>query len=696
MTSTLTNSTIPLDDDKRVEALHRYDILYTPSEDAFDTITQIMAQVFGTSMAFITLVDKDQVFYKAQVGNFGRSVARREDSLCSTTILFDEPMIIEDVSADSSFEKNPFVTCEGGIRFYAGAPLITRDGYRIGSACVVDATPRTFSDSEKQLLVGFSKMVMNDIELRLSAQKEVEVREQLNTAQAQLNSALKAGKVTAWNWDLTQNKVYGGEELARFFFIDPKKAVSGLPVERFIATIHPDDQEYVWAAIIDAIALGHEYETEYRVVNDQQQTRWAISRGIAQYEDGKPVGMTGVLIDSTDKKQSEYQLQSKNNELKDLYQELQFVLDTMPQLVWATDPDGTSCFFNKGWLQYTGLTFDESKGDGWIQALHPNDLDHVIKTWTHAMETGDDYQVEYRLRRYDGAYRWFLVRGTPMKDPEGNILKWYGTTTDIQEHKEASQSLETRVAKRTKELLDANHTLKQLNNELEQFTYVSHHDLQEPIRKIMLFADMIKPDAGLSNTSRIYLKKVSDAAHRMNDALNDILNYASQSRQEEEEEVNLNEVLCSIQTDLELLIAEKKATLMVEPLPTLQSVPHQMYQLFYNLINNALKFSKPDVAPLIKINCRQLDQTGWARFTDLDPKKNYIEISVCDNGIGFDQSYATKIFMMFQRLHSRDTYPGTGIGLALARKVVTGHQGKIWAEGTKGKGAAFRMIFPTP
>ncbi|MGC5198802.1 PAS domain-containing protein, partial [Aphanothece microscopica] len=161
----------------------------------------------------------------------------------------------------------------------------------------------------------------------------------------------------------------------------------------------------------------------------------------------------------TDKKQSEQQLQIKNKELNDLYQELQFVMDTMPQLVWATDPDGTSNFFNQGWLQYTGLTFDESKGDGWIQALHPDDLDHVVKAWTSAMKTGDNYQVEYRLRRYDGTYRWFLVRGTPMKDPEGNILKWYGTTTDIQEHKEASESLESRVAERTKALLDANHTL---------------------------------------------------------------------------------------------------------------------------------------------------------------------------------------------------------------------------------------------
>src|SRR5687768_9277963 len=142
---------LPENEQERLEALQAYELLYTAAEEAFDNITEIMAQVFGAPMSFISLIDKDTVFYKSQAGPFGRNTVRRQDSFCSLTILDSKPFVVEDAAAEERFAGNPFVAQEGGIRFYAGAPLMTREGYHIGTACIVDTKSRAFSEADKRL-----------------------------------------------------------------------------------------------------------------------------------------------------------------------------------------------------------------------------------------------------------------------------------------------------------------------------------------------------------------------------------------------------------------------------------------------------------------------------------------------------------------------------------------------------------------
>ena len=149
-----------------------------------------------------------------------------------------------------------------------------------------------------------------------------------------------------------------------------------------------------------------------------------------------------------------------------------------------------------------------------------------------------------------------------------------------------------------------------------------------------------------------------------------------------------------MQTDLELSIHEKNAIIELDHLPTINAVPQQMHQLFYNLVNNALKFKKPEEQPLIRLQCRTITGTELKHHPDLSPGKTYHWLTVKDNRIGFDQKAAGRIFILFQRLHSRDAYAGTGIGLALCKKVVQNHQGRIWAEGNPGEGACFNVILP--
>ena len=178
----LVQNIIPENDALRVAALKRYEILYTPAEVVFDKLTDVVARVFDSPMAFLSLVDKDTVFYKSQVGPFGRSQVNRENSLCSLTILSREPLIIEDASLQGCFAENPFVQAEGGIRFYAGVPLITSDGFLIGALCVVDTKPRTFSPKDSMLLTSFAETAMLEIEARHVIFQQTLLQEQLKAA----------------------------------------------------------------------------------------------------------------------------------------------------------------------------------------------------------------------------------------------------------------------------------------------------------------------------------------------------------------------------------------------------------------------------------------------------------------------------------------------------------------------------------
>jgi two-component system CheB/CheR fusion protein len=234
------------------------------------------------------------------------------------------------------------------------------------------------------------------------------------------------------------------------------------------------------------------------------------------------------------------------------------------------------------------------------------------------------------------------------------------------------------------------------NTELEQFAHVSSHDLQEPLRKIRTFAEILKDTAAdqLDDASRRYVDKINSTAARMSDTLKALLNFTKMHREEKKMAVDLNTVVAQVLVDLELLISQKHAQIDVGDLPEIKAVPIQMQQLFYNLLNNALKFSKKDVPPVIGVRARKLEEEELLRYPNLQRFKTWYEFTVQDNGIGFEQQYAEKIFTIFQRLHTRKEFEGTGIGLSLVKKVIGNHGGEIRAVSAPGEGTTFRFILP--
>gem|GEM_PF-1612329 len=364
-----------------------------------------------------------------------------------------------------------------------------------------------------------------------------------------------------------------------------------------------------------------------------------------------------------------------------------FMAEAMPQKVWTANEQGELVFFNQHWVSYTGLGPDELQGWGWLNTIHPEDAVRNRAAWQHSIDTGTDFEFEQRIRRHDGAYRWHLVRGVPRKDEAGKIELWVGTNTDIHEQKAFAEELERRVGERTYEL-------ERSNGELEQFVYVTSHDLQEPLRKIRLFSELLRDQLGpLEPAPLNYLNKISNTALRMNTLLRELLRFTQLSREEQFVPVDLNDIVTRVVTDFELMIEQQEARVEIGSLPVLQAIPVQMHQLFYNLLGNALKFARPGVAPQVSVRARLATTEEHALYPHLLASAYWL-IEVRDNGIGFDPRYAAQIFHIFQRLHGRQEYAGTGIGLALCKKVVTNHHGAISATSQPGAGAVFSVLLP--
>ena len=244
-------------------------------------------------------------------------------------------------------------------------------------------------------------------------------------------------------------------------------------------------------------------------------------------------------------------------------------------------------------------------------------------------------------------------------------------------------------------LEEKNRELERSNSDLERFAYVASHDLQEPLRKIRMFTGLIKdkisPDDDQVQT---YVDKVIKSSDRMSDLIKDVLNYSRTSNTEQSfESTDLNSVIHHVLSDFDLVIDEKKAKITLDNLPKIEAIELQMYQLFHNLIGNSLKFSSAHTAPEIHISAATLTSEELME-KDLNGKGTYYHIILKDNGIGFDQKFAEKIFVIFQRLNERQKFEGTGIGLALCRKIVTIHNGTIYAESTQGEGTEFHIIIP--
>lgn len=514
--------------------------------------------------------------------------------------------------------------------------------------------------------------------------------------ESEKNFRMLADQAPIWIWltDIDVNILYSNTALLNFVGIDHYSNFTGKVWETIV---HPDDIAVVYKNFSNAVFQQKPSNFECRAKNAVTGIyEWIFLHVVARTEGNEFAGFIGTAINIHQQKMQMIALEESEERFRTL-------ADSLPQMIWITDEKGNVTFLSKKWEEFS-LIYDKIF-EKWQSIIHPDDIEGVEKAWSYSLSTGVVYKYDMRVRNKKGEYKWLMVNGEPIFNTENKIVKWVGAFTDIHTEKTFSQILESEVNERTKELsiikdnlTFKNEELLRMNKELESFAYVSSHDLQEPLRKIQTFANRIleKENENLSDSGKEYLKRMSLAGERMQQLIQDLLAYSrTKTSNRKFESTNLETILNDIKDDLKDEIKQKDVVIETDETCHImvKVIPFQFRQLLYNLISNSIKFSKTDVQPVIKLTCK-INEDSKIVHQHLVPAQKYYYLKISDNGIGFKPDYKEKIFEIFQRLHGREEYTGTGIGLAIVKKIIENHNGFISADGEIGVGATFDIYIP--
>jgi PAS domain S-box-containing protein len=364
----------------------------------------------------------------------------------------------------------------------------------------------------------------------------------------------------------------------------------------------------------------------------------------------------------------------------------QMIAEIQDYAIILLDKEGIIQNWNKGAEKIKGYSAEEAIGKSIKMFYTPEDQQRNIfgKLMEEARNEGRASHEGWRVTK-NGRKFWGSVVFTALHDPAGEVIGYSKVTRDLTEKREAEQRLQ-----------DKNQELEAMNQELSSFAYVSSHDLQEPLRKIQTFASRILESDfnNLSDKGKDYFQRMQNAALRMQTLIEDLLAYSRTNTSDKNfESADLNELINNALIELNESIEEKRAIVTISKLPRLDVIAFQFKQLVTNIISNALKFSRPDAAPEIKITGEEVEERE-IKVPHKTAYRKYLHIAFSDNGIGFEEEHKEKIFDLFQRLHGRSEYSGTGIGLAICKKIMDNHEGVINAESTLGVGSTFHVYFP--
>ena len=600
---------------------------------------------------------------------------------------------------------------DGKVDLEAYQKMIHPDDYENAQKVLLDALQNVESDLYKNeyrtshektkwlKIVGKIKRDENGVPVRVTGIIQ-DITEQriadIKLNESEKNFRILADQAPIWIWltDIDVNISYANSALLNFLGIKDYADFTGKAWEE---VTHPDDIAFLYENYSNGVAQQKSFSFECRAKNIATGIyEWILLNVVARKEGDLFVGFIGTAINIHQQKMHLFALEESEERFRTL-------ADSLPQMIWITDEKGNVKFLSEAWKRFTEMydtIFEE-----WHSIVHHDDIEGVKKVWSNSLSTGVVYKYDMRLRNKEGEYKWFTVNGKPIFNTENKIVKWTGTFTDIHSEKSFSKELEKQVYERTKELLIAkdnlifkNEELEKMNKELESFAYISSHDLQEPLRKIQTFVSRIleKENENLSDSGKEYLKRMKVAGERMQQLIQDLLAYSrTKTTDRKFESTDLETILRDIKDDLRDEIKQKNVIIETDEtsLIMVKIIAFQFRQLIYNLISNSIKFAKTDVQPIIKLICK-VEEGYKLNDKKLNPTQQYYYLKISDNGIGFKPDYKEKIFEIFQRLHGREEYTGTGIGLAIVKKIIENHNGFISADGEIGIGATFNIYIP--
>ena len=489
----------------------------------------------------------------------------------------------------------------------------------------------------------------------------------------------------SWSWNTWNDKVYWTDGMYHLLGYEKRDVIAEVSNEFYYKHLSAKDAAILMDKMDTAFKRKLDFEYTYTITTHQQQEKIVSTKAKVvigkEGEVEKVIGLTHDITQST-----------RIN--RDLIHYQQMILEKeefLNQGSWETNLNNGQTTWSDGLYHLFDYDTEKEKKELDVAGLMnfltgERTATESKEQWRKNLSEKENYIHESTLTTKIGETKYLETYGKIIKNSEGNIVeKIIGTTRDVTRLREYEKSLEEKISE-----------LNRSNAELEEFAYIASHDLQEPLRKLNTFSErlQLKFSDKLGTDGVLYLERIGAATNNMRTLIENLLDFSRIARSSRYFSItNLSELLREVKIDLELKIEETGTVIIDTPLPSLEVVPTQIKQLFDNLIINSIKFKKAGELTVINIRSHPLSFLEKNSF-NLKPDKNYYSIEIEDNGIGFEKEYAEKIFLIFQRLHGKSQYPGSGIGLAICKKIVENHKGIIFGNGNSENGAIFTVILP--
>ena len=530
--------------------------------------------------------------------------------------------------------------------------------------------------------------------------EKVETRKKIEESEKRFRSLTESIPQLIWETDEKGNALFASGKWIEYTGIQPKGE------EEWKSVIHPEDYDHNVAAWKNSLETGEVYRSDVRIKSKEGLYRWHTVIGEPIFDkNNKILKWVGAFTDIQTEKAFTHELENqvinRTKELSQINESLRkseeryhlMVEEVQDYSIIYLNNLGIVENWNIGAEKIKGYKSEEIIGKNFSTFYTESDRKNNLpqKLLSIAKEKGKALQEGWRVRK-NGSLFWASVVITAVHNKKNEVIGFSKVTHDLTEKKEADDKLKLNAL----ELEQKNLELENMNKELQSFTYISSHDLQEPLRKIQTFASQIieRESDNLSDIGKDKFKRIQNAAQRMQALINDLLTYSRTNVQERVfEKTDLSDIINDVKEDLKEELAQKHAIIETNETCVIDIIPFQFRQLLYNLLSNSLKFSIPEIPP--HINIKSVIGKGDTLNSNLLAKDtHYCHIKISDNGIGFSPEYNKKIFEVFQRLHGKNEYHGTGIGLAIVKKIVENHNGIITASGELNKGATFDIYIP--